>query len=90
MGATIPDAVEKEGEFERLERAVVSLVDRFRRLSQEHAALRRRGDERERRIRSLEEQLLESNQRRQDVLKRVDDLIAQIEQLESHLTTPDG
>ena len=39
------------------------------------------------RIRLLDEQVLQANQRRIDVTKRVDDLIAQIDQLDSQLGT---
>jgi uncharacterized protein Yka (UPF0111/DUF47 family) len=37
--------------------------------------------DRERKIRSLDEKFIEFNQRRQDALKRIDELIAQIDQL---------
>ncbi len=36
-------------------------------------------------MRSLEGKILESNQRRQDVAKRVDELIVEIQQLEDRL-----
>lgn len=42
-------------------------------------------EERERRIRELEEQALGANQRRLDVGKRIDDLLAQVDQLDSEL-----
>lgn len=40
---------------------------------------------RDQRIRTLEEELLASNQCRLDVVKRIDELIAQIDQLDLHL-----
>jgi len=40
---------------------------------------------REQRIRSLETQLLEANQRRQDTGKRIDELIAELDQLDTQL-----
>ena len=40
---------------------------------------------RDQRIRALEEELLASNQCRQDVVKRIDELIAQIDQLDLQL-----
>ena len=61
-------------------------------LTSQHEALRNevralRGDlgERNQRIRVLEAQLLEANQRRQDTCKRVDELIAQLDQLDAQL-----
>ena len=42
-----------------------------------------RGDELEVRNRRVDEQLLEANQRRQDVGKHIDELIAQIDQLDA-------
>ena len=61
-------------------------------LTSQHEALRNevralRGDlgERNQRIRVLEAQLLEANQRRQDTCKRVDELIAQLAQLDAQL-----
>ena len=38
-----------------------------------------------RRIRGLEEQLLEANQKRQDVAKRIDELISQLDHLDAQL-----
>jgi len=42
-------------------------------------------EEKSKRIRALEEELLTANQRRQDVIKRVDELIAQIDQVDVQL-----
>jgi predicted nucleic acid-binding Zn-ribbon protein len=48
-----------------------------------------RGDlgERNQRIRVLEAQLLEANQRRQDTCKWIDELIAQLDQLDAQLAS---
>ncbi len=62
---------------------MAALLDRQEQLKSENAALRRDGVERERRVRRLDEQLLEANQRRQDVGKHIDELIAQIDQLDA-------
>jgi hypothetical protein len=51
----------------------------------ENARLRVLLEEREQRIRMADGQILDLNQRRQDVAKRIDDLIAQILLLESQL-----
>ena len=42
-------------------------------------------EEKTQRIRVLEEELLTANQRRQDVVKRIDELIAQIDQVDVQL-----
>ena len=84
-GPVIPDAEDKSFDFERLERAVVDLADAHRRLRGENVTLQRQMDEKNRRIRTLDGQILDANQRRRDVTKRVDELIAQIDQLESQL-----
>ena len=82
-GSLISDGSRNDYDFKRLERAVVALVGRHEKLRSENAALRRDLLEREQRIRHLDEQLLETNQRRQDVGKHIDELIAQIDQLDA-------
>jgi septal ring factor EnvC (AmiA/AmiB activator) len=72
-------------DFERLERAVSELVRAGRRQQEEAESLRRRLQEKNGRIRSLEEQLLEANQKRQDVAKRIDELISQLDHLDTQL-----
>jgi chromosome segregation ATPase len=72
-------------DFERLERAVTALVERGDRLQAENHGLRAKLSERDRRVRRLDEKLLETNQRRQDALKRIDNLIAQLDQLDERL-----
>ncbi len=64
---------------------MTALVERHRGAVLENARLRELLEEREHRLRAAEEQVLVLNQRRQDVAKRVDDLIAQIVLLESQL-----
>ena len=70
-------------DFDRLERAVTKLVEQQRALRQENARLIRELGDRDHRIGVLEGQILELNQRRQDVGKRVDELISQIEHLDA-------
>ena len=72
-------------DFDRLERVV-------RKLAKQHVrAVRRNGElveevgGRDQRIRVLEEELLASNQCRLDVVKRIDELIAQIDQFDLQL-----
>ena len=56
-------------------------------LRKELRALRGDLGERNHRIRTLETQLLEANQRRQDTSKRIDELIAQLDQLDAQLAS---
>jgi chromosome segregation ATPase len=71
--------------FEHLDALVRSLVARYRRLQVEHTEVRRRLEEREARIRELDEALFLANQTRRDAAKRVDDLITQLDALDSRL-----
>lgn len=72
-------------DFERLDRLVRDLVARFQTLQREHTTLRDRLEERERRLRRLDEELLALNQSRRDAGKRIDDLIAQLERIDVEL-----
>ncbi|HME73341.1 MAG TPA: hypothetical protein VKM54_26285 [Myxococcota bacterium] len=84
-GTPIPDQSERAHEFDRLEAAVVALADQHKRALNDNASLRRAVEERDRRIRALEAETLELNQRRRDVAKRIDDLLAQMDQLDVEL-----
>src|SRR5262245_4549354 len=74
-------------DWDRLERAVRALVSHQEALRNELRALRGDLVERNHRIRVLETQLLEANQRRQDTGKRIDELIAQLDQLDAQLAS---
>jgi hypothetical protein len=69
----------------RLERAVATLIASSERLRQENQILREQSASRSQRIQSLEADLRHANQRRQDIAKRVDELIAQIDHLDAQL-----
>jgi len=84
-GTPIPDPSERLRDFERLEAAVVALADQHKRVVKDNDSLRRAVEERDRRIRTLEAETLELNQRRRDVAKRIDDLLAQMDQLDVEL-----
>ena len=71
--------------MERLERAVAQLVERQRRLERENATLHGELNQRDRRMRELDVTILDANQRRQDVVKRIDELITQIDHLGAQL-----
>jgi septal ring factor EnvC (AmiA/AmiB activator) len=62
---------------------VRTLVEKYRVIQGENASLRTELEGRDSRIRSLDDQILEMNQTRQDAAKRIDDLIAQIDQLDA-------
>ena len=89
-GAPIPESKSDGYDFERLERVVSDLASAFRRQRVESVALRRELELRNQRIRALDGKLLEANQKRQDVAKRIDELIAQIDQLDSSFDSVDG
>ena len=77
-------------DWERLERAVSALVAQQERLQEEARDLRRQVSERNDRVRQLEAQLLEANQRRQDTGKQLDELIAQLDQLDAQLAASES
>jgi peptidoglycan hydrolase CwlO-like protein len=61
------------------------LLGSTERLRQENRQLREQLASRVQRIQALESELRHANQRRQDIAKRVDELIAQIDQLDAQL-----
>jgi uncharacterized protein YhaN len=81
----IPDRDRELFDFARLEHAVEALSDAHRRLRRENAGLRRKVEEKARQVRSLEERMIEANQKRQDVAKRIDELVAQLDHLDTQL-----
>jgi len=84
-GPPISDRDREHFDFGRLERAVDALAEAHRRLRSENAGLRRKVEEKARQIRTLEERMLEANQKRQDVAKRIDELVAQLDHLDAQL-----
>jgi peptidoglycan hydrolase CwlO-like protein len=68
---------------------VGELANAYRRQRLENLALRRDLEQKSQRIRALDGKLLEANQKRQDVAKRIDELIAQIDQLDSSFDSVD-
>jgi chromosome segregation ATPase len=74
-------------DWERLDRAVRTLVAQHEALRGELGSLRADLGARNQRIRALEAQLLDANQRRQDTSKRIDELIAQLDQLDAQLAS---
>ena len=74
-----------EYDFARLEGAVTGLVEAHQRQLARSTNLQNDLDASNRQRRELEGQILEANQKRQDVMKRIDELIAQIDQLDAQL-----
>ena len=77
--------VSSEFDFARLERVVAKLVEQQGGLQKVNAELRTRLAERDTQVRDLEERLRTANQLRQDVAKRIDELVGQIDQLDAEL-----
>jgi septal ring factor EnvC (AmiA/AmiB activator) len=61
------------------------LVDSHDQLGKENAGLRTALAEGGQRIRTLDSDLIAANQRRQDAYKRIDELIAHLDQLDAQL-----
>jgi regulator of replication initiation timing len=78
--APVARAARDSQDFARLERAVRALAAEHALLRGENVELRERLDQAAVRIRSQDERILAENQRRQDVLKRLDELLGRIEQ----------
>ncbi len=76
-------------DIERLTLAVRALADRCDDLVRENQVLSGEARQRRQRMSQLEEQLLAQNQKRQDVRKRIDDLVARLEWLDAHLERGD-
>jgi chromosome segregation ATPase len=70
-------------EWERLERAVLELAARYAALRDEQTRLADALGASERRVAELEAELRQANQVRTDVAKRVDDLVGQLDQIET-------
>lgn len=73
------DSVNRGFDFDRLERVVGALLDERERLSAENERLREQLVAREGKIADLDSRLGQQEQRRGDALKRIDDLLAQVE-----------
>jgi chromosome segregation ATPase len=90
-GPPIPDAGRDNrspelSPFDRLERLVRTLVDRHKVLERECTHLRRQLADRDERVHELDARIRDMNQTRQDAVKRIDELLAQLDRLEERLT----
>lgn len=66
-------------DFARLERVVNQLLEEQQKLRGQNESLRQKLVERNRVVQELDQQVTLQEQRRTDALKRIDDLIAQVE-----------
>lgn len=73
-----------QGGFDRLEHAILELLDRYEALRRENSRLAESLAARDRRVEELESRFREGNQVQRDVAKRIDDLLGQIDQIEHH------
>jgi len=71
--------------IDRLESAVQALAESHEQVRKENAGLRAALAEGGQRIRALDSELIAANQRRQDAYKRIDELIAHLDQLDAQL-----
>ena len=76
--------------FERLERLVRDLVERHLALRKECSTLQRTVAERDARLRSMDARVRELNQSRQDAVKRLDELLAQLARVEEQIERRQG
>jgi len=72
--------------FDRLETAILGLLDRYEALRRENSRLAEVLAARDRRVEELESQVREGDQLQRDIAKRIDDLLGQIDQIEHHFT----
>lgn len=74
-----------DDDFAELEERVEALAKAHRLLRRENLGLRDALEARERRVRELEAEIRELNQRRQDAGKRLGELVHRIDQLDARL-----
>jgi chromosome segregation ATPase len=86
----VQEAPADEYDFDRLARAITALVVEQRSQRGENAALRRKLSDRDRQVKNLNDELIELNQRRSDAMKRLDDLIAQVDGFEARALRAGG
>lgn len=84
-GTQISKTTSKSVDFDRLECAIRALAGSHAELRKENAGLRSALSEGGQRIRALDSELIAANQRRQDAYKRIDELIAHLDQLDAQL-----
>ena len=81
----IPGKKSSGTDFDRLEVAISELAKSHGKLRDENAILRNEIEAGALRMRTLDSDLLAANQRRQDAYKRIDELIAHLDQLDAQL-----
>lgn len=76
-------------DYGRLDRAIESLLEDHARLRTQNRSLRAVVGERESKITDLEAQLLASDQKREGAIKRIDELVLRLEQIDAALERAD-
>lgn len=76
-------------DYARLEQAIESLLEDHAKLRTQNRSLRATIGERETQVAKLEGHLLEAKQKRQDAIKRIDDLVSRLEQIDAALERAD-
>lgn len=76
-------------DYARLEQAIESLLEDHAKLRTQNRSLRATVGERETQVAKLEGHLLEAKQKRQDAIKRIDDLVSRLEQIDAALERAD-
>ena len=75
--------------YRRLDRAIELLLEDHARLRTQNRSLRAAVGERESKITDLEAQLLASDQKREGAIKRIDELVLRLEQIDAALERAD-
>jgi septal ring factor EnvC (AmiA/AmiB activator) len=83
-GEPIPEALDSH-DFKRLEQAIAALVDKHRRAQVQIAALRRELADCDRRIRGQQQEIRQLLERREEAVKRIDLLVAELDRLDGQL-----
>jgi chromosome segregation ATPase len=83
-GEAIPEALDSHG-FKRLEEAVAALVDKHQRAQLQIAGLRRELAECDRRLRGQDLEIRQLRERREEAVKRIDLLVAELDRLDGQL-----
>jgi chromosome segregation ATPase len=81
----IPGKTSKDSDFDRLESVIFALAKSHGKLREENANLQSELEEKGLRLKAIDSELLAANQRRQDAYKRIDELIAHLDNLDSQL-----
>jgi chromosome segregation ATPase len=89
MTASLSDSSESKVshfDFNRLESVIAELISEQHRLRDENELLQRELVERDQTVQGLDQEIAQLKQRRIDAMKRLDDLLAQVDDFEAFAT----